>query len=171
MKNLLVFLILFAATCADAQIATGGNYTLDQSVVASGGVTSAAGGTFKVEGTAGQAGAGTKQIHSPYNFYSGFWTAQTIFTPTAASVAVGGRVLTANGVGIRNVRVTITSASGVTRTAISSSFGYFQFEDVVVGETYIFNVFSKRFIFSEPAQVHSIFEEIDDIVFTANGEI
>src|SRR4051812_17700940 len=111
MKNLFIFLILFTAAtyAADAQIAAGGNYTLDKSVVAAGGGAST-GGTFKVEGTAGQAGAGTRQFSSPYTFRPGFWSAQTL-APTAASVTVGGRILTAGGVGIRNARITMTNAN------------------------------------------------------------
>ncbi len=169
MKNLFVLLILFAAaTCAaDAQIAAGGNYTLAQSVVASGGGTSA-GGTFKVEGTAGQAAAGTRQFNAAYNFYSGFWTAPPSFVPTAAGVAVSGRVLTTNGIGIRNVQVTLAGANGETRTVLSTKFGRFRFNDVAVGDVYIFSVSARRYAFSQPSQVRSIIAETDDLVFTAD---
>ena len=168
MKYLYILLIIFAATCAaEAQIATGGNYTLAQTVIAAGGDTSA-GGSFKVEGTAGQNAAGTRQFNSPYNFYSGFWTAQPSLAPTAAGVTVGGRVLTADGSGIRSVRVTLTDANGETRTVLSGKFGYFRFEDVAAGGTYLFSVFARRSTFSQPTQVRSIVEDTDDIVFTAD---
>lgn len=161
------------ACFAKAQIAVGGNYTLSQTAIAGGGASGAGAsvnGNYSLEGTIGQNAAGTKQQNVPYAFQPGFWTVQT-FAPTAASVSVGGRVLTADGGGVRNVRVTMMGASGETRTAISSSFGYFRFEAVTAGETYIFSVFSKRFTFSQPVQVRSILEETDDVVFTANAEI
>ena len=168
MKNLFVLLmILGCATCAaKSQIAAGGNYTLDQSIIGSGGGTSA-GGTFKVEGTAGQAAAGTRQFNGAYNFHSGFWTAQT-FAPTAAGVTVSGRVLTSDGGGIKNVQVTLTSANGETRTVHSGKFGYFRFENVAAGETYIFSVSVRRYTFSQPTQVRSIVADSDDLVFTAD---
>jgi len=161
------------ACFAKAQIASGGNYTLSQAAIASGGASGAGAsvnGNYSLEGTIGQNAAGTKQQNLSYAFQPGFWTVQP-FAPTVASVTVGGRVLTANSGGVRHVRVTMTGASGETRTAISSSFGYFRFEDVTAGETYIFSVFSKRFTFSQPVQVRSILEETDDIVFTAHDKI
>jgi hypothetical protein len=171
MKNVFPSIILFSislllSNVAAAQIAAGGNYTLDQSVVAAGGGASA-GGTFTVEGTAGQSAAGIKQINQPYNFYSGFWTAQ-VFATTAASFAASGRVLTASGNGIRNARVALTGADGTTRTVISGKLGYFRFDDVAAGETYIFSVSAKRYTFSQPAQVRSILEDTDDLIFTAD---
>ena len=163
---------MILACAAEAQIATGGNYTLTQTAIANGGASgtgASAGGNYSLEGTIGQAAAGTRQQNSPNTFQPGFWTAQP-FVPTAASVTVGGRVLAANGIGIRNVRITLTGASGETRTAISSAFGYFRFDNVAAGETYIFSVFAKRFAFSQPTQVRSIVEDTDDIIFTANDE-
>ena len=53
---------------------------------------------------------------------------------TAANVSVGGRVLTANGNGIRNVRVTMTDANGITRSTLSSAFGYYRFAEVLAGD-------------------------------------
>src|SRR5687768_10257223 len=133
MKNLfgIIILCVSAVYVANAQIASGGNYTLDQTVIASGGGTSG-GSNFKVEGTTGQSSAGTRQQNFSHSFQPGFWTAQP-FAPTAASVTVGGRILTANGSGIRNVRIIMTNASGETQTAISTTFGYFRFEDVLSG--------------------------------------
>ena len=53
---------------------------------------------------------------------------------TAASVKVGGRVLTANGRGIRNVVVTMTDETGSVRTARSSNFGFYRFTDVAAAQ-------------------------------------
>jgi len=161
---------IFAGS-ANAQIAVGGNYTLTQTSIAGGGASgsgASASGNYSVEGTIGQNAAGTKQQNSPNTFQPGFWTTQT-FAPTAAGVTVGGRVLTANGVGIGKTRVTLTSGSGEIRTAISSAFGYFRFDDITTGETYIFTVYAKRYAFSQPVQVRSIFDNTDDIFFTADN--
>jgi hypothetical protein len=155
---------------AKAQIAVGGNYTLTQTSIAGGGASGTAastGANYSVEGTIGQSAAGAKQQNSPYTFQPGFWTTQ-IFAPTAAGVTVGGRVVTANGAGIGKVRVVLTSGSGETRTAISSGFGYFRFDNVTTGETYVFSVNAKKYTFSQPVQVRSIFEDTDDLLFTSD---
>ncbi len=174
MKSLFLFLFIFgaAAIAADAQIAAGGNYTIEKSVIAGGGASgdaASAGGNYKIEGTIGQNAAGTKQQNSAFTFHPGFWTAAPTFAPTAASVSVGGRVLTADGRGIRNVLISLTGANGETRTVISSAFGYYRFNDVAAGATYFFSVQSKRFVFSQPAQTRSITEDTDDVNFIAFG--
>lgn len=84
---------------------------------------------------------------------------------TAASVMVGGRVTTALGRGIGNVRVTMTGASGETWAAISNASGYFQFADVPAGETYIFSASAKRLQFNQPTQFRTILDETADISF------
>ena len=167
---ILLFTAIFAGF-AEAQIATGGNYTLTQTAIANGGAngtTASVNGIYKLEGTIGQTAAGTRQTNAAYNFNSGFWTAPPSFAPTAAGVAVSGRILTANGLGIRNVQVTLTAANGETRTVISTKFGRFRFNDVAAGDVYIFSVYARRYTFSQPTQVRSIIADTDDIVFTAD---
>ncbi|MBK9438080.1 MAG: carboxypeptidase regulatory-like domain-containing protein [Chloracidobacterium sp.] len=66
--------------------------------------------------------------------------------PTAASTAMRGTVRSSNGSEMANVRLTITSPSGVTRSAISSSFGTFQFDAVAIGETYVISANAKGYI-------------------------
>ena len=92
----------------------------------------------------------------------------TVLGPTAADVSVSGRVLTASGRGIRNVRITLTDSSGNTKTAVSTTFGYYRFDNVTAGETYIITAKGKRYEFSPPAQVINVNEDAVDINFTAN---
>lgn len=84
--------------------------------------------------------------------------------PTAASVTVSGRV-SANNRGAANVRVIITGADGQTRTALTNSFGYYRFDDVPAGATYVFQARHKRFEFAP--QVLSVSEEVNNLNFTA----
>ena len=88
--------------------------------------------------------------------------------PTAAGVDVAGRVLTAEGAGLRNAIVTLTDSRGVTRTSRSSSFGNYRFEDVRVGETYILAVNSKRYVFT-PRTVQ-VLDEVTGLDMTADRE-
>jgi len=75
------------------------------------------------------------------------WTlAEAVFT--AAGVELSGRVLTADGRGIRNAIVVLDDGGPVAaRIVRTSSFGYFAFTDVAVGRTYIITVNSKRYQF------------------------
>jgi fibronectin-binding autotransporter adhesin len=114
-----------------------------------------AGGTFtftvKAVDTDGMAGA---QIY----------TIQ-VFAPTAANVSVSGRVLAPDGNGLRNALVILTGPDGAVREARSGSFGYYRFDDVPAGQTYVINVVSKRFQFIP--QVVTITEELNNLNFTA----
>jgi len=89
---------------------------------------------------------------------------------TAATVTVSGRVTTAQGRGIRNVVITMFDSSGNTRTAISTTFGYYRFEEVAAGETYIFTARGKRFSFEQTTQVHMILEDTNNIDFLAYNQ-
>jgi phage gp45-like len=90
--------------------------------------------------------------------------------PTAATVSVSGRVVTQQGRGIRNVVITMTDSQGNTRTATTTSFGYYRFEEVAAGETYVFAARGKRFSFEQNTQVLSIMEDTNNINFVANEQ-
>jgi CSLREA domain-containing protein len=84
--------------------------------------------------------------------------------PTAATVSVSGRV-TARGRGISSAVVHLTSQSGEILTSRTNRLGYYTFSELAVGETYIFNVFSKRYQFNP--QVVNLTENLDELNFTA----
>ncbi len=90
--------------------------------------------------------------------------------PTAATVSISGRVMTASGRGIVNVRLTLTDSNGEIRTTTTTAFGYYRFDDVQAGETYILSAAGKRYTFSQPVQVLNINEEASEVNFIANSE-
>ncbi len=79
------FLLLALTGAISAQVATGGDYKLEQTVVASGGGASkdATNNVYKIEGTTGQSAAGTQSSSMLFSLKSGFWTAPP-FAPTAS---------------------------------------------------------------------------------------
>ena len=89
--------------------------------------------------------------------------------PTAATVSISGRVMTASGRGIRNVVIRSPDSQGNVRTAISKSFGHYRFMEVAAGETYIISARGKRYTFSQPSQVLNITEDTEGINFVGNG--
>lgn len=81
--------------------------------------------------------------------------------PSAATVLVGGRILTSAGSGIARARVTITDRNGSSRSTISNSFGYYRFDDIQAGEIYTISVVSKRYSFAPI--VRQIFDSVEDL--------
>jgi hypothetical protein len=88
--------------------------------------------------------------------------------PTAADASISGSVTTADGRGIRNARLILTNAAtGETRSALSSSFGYYRFDGVPVSQTYVLTINSKRFRFEPNTRVISLPDNLTDENFTA----
>lgn len=96
----------------------------------------------------------------------GMWEITPI-APTAATVSVSGRVTNENGIGVSRATVTITDSEGILRSALTSAFGYYRFDDVQVGQNHILQVSSKRYQFQP--QVIFVTEDMENINFTASG--
>lgn len=85
--------------------------------------------------------------------------------PTAAGTSISGRVMLNNGSGLVNATIYLTDQQGNSRSARTSSFGNYQFEDVAAGQTYVIVVVSKRYQFAP--QVLSVSDNITDLNFIA----
>lgn len=67
--------------------------------------------------------------------------------PTAAAVSLSGRVLSRDRSGIRGAIVAITDTSGRTRTVLTNSFGYYRFDSVMTGSSYVVRASARRSTF------------------------
>lgn len=85
--------------------------------------------------------------------------------PTAANVAVSGRVMRPDGYGVGKAIVVLTDVNGVARTVRTSSMGYYTFDQVPSGETYVVGVSSKQYQFD--TQTISVASELSNVDFTA----
>ncbi len=94
-------------------------------------------------------------------------TTCAVLSPTAATVDVGGRVTNIYGRRISGVLIRMTNSVGVVRTSYTTSFGYYNFTDVEVGQTLIFEAIAKRYNFTNPTRVVSLNEESTTVDFTA----
>ena len=164
LRTVVILNLFFLCFSGGLTAQTGGSYRIESSSIASGGGRSSTSG-YSLETTMGQPAAGGFLVGGEYSLYAGFLTPG--LAPTAASVSVGGRVMTADGSGINNVAVTIQNSGGEIRNNITGSFGYYSFSDVVVGETCVITVMSKRFVFGNPTRVVSVVDEINDLDFVA----
>ncbi|MEJ7623890.1 MAG: hypothetical protein WKF34_07835 [Pyrinomonadaceae bacterium] len=76
-------------------------------------------------------------------------TATPTATPTPGPPAiVDGLVTITDGRALRNAIVAITGSTGARRTVITNSFGFYQFGDVVTGQSYTMSVLSRRYRFA-----------------------
>jgi uncharacterized delta-60 repeat protein len=66
----------------------------------------------------------------------------------AGLASIAGRILRPNGSALRGTRVSLIAENGQTQTVSSSSFGVYEFRDLVVGRTYTITASSKRYRFS-----------------------
>jgi hypothetical protein len=71
----------------------------------------------------------------------------TLVGPTAASVPLSGRLLTASGRGVPYAHVTLMDERGETRMAISNPLGYYYFDNVDAGQTCIVSATAKGLVF------------------------
>ena len=109
--------------------------------------------------TTDQRGAGFARQFGSANVDIGAFETQV--APTSAAVLIAGRVFAPDGRALKNARVILTDSQGNARTALSTSFGYFRFDAVEIGQTYMLSVSSKLYTF-EP-QIVQVFEEITEL--------
>ena len=127
---------------------SGGTFVIEKSVIAGGGGQTA-GGTFTLDGTIGESVAGTTSAGGTFGLSGGFWGGGG--APAAQLVTVNGRVVTSDGRGLRNATVSVTDSLNNRRTTTTSSFGFFSFDNVLIGDTYTFRVASRLFRYSPQA--------------------
>ncbi|MEQ1606379.1 MAG: Calx-beta domain-containing protein [Pyrinomonadaceae bacterium] len=86
-------------------------------------------------------------------------------TSKSQRAIVSGRVLDANGRGIRNATVSITDVKGGRRTTFTGSFGDYVFDEVETGKNYTIRVSNKRYRFAQ--RVINIADMLGNIDFVA----
>ncbi len=87
------------------------------------------------------------------------------FAPTSASVNIGGQVVNTQGLPVRNAKVSIIDFSGNISLARTNPFGYYRFENVGVGQTYVVEISAKGLSFN--SQVITPVEDVEDLNFSA----
>lgn len=92
----------------------------------------------------------------------------TNVVPTAAGANVGGQVKNANGRGIGNVVITLIGGNLTTPLITRTNpFGYYRFEGVQVGSTYVLSVSSKSYSFNPSTRVINMNDNVTDADFVA----
>ena len=91
----------------------------------------------------------------------------TLLAPTASPAGLGGRVVDGTGRGVGGVRVTITDSGGlVNEIAYTNPFGYYRFESLPTGESYIITPSHKRYSFSPDSIFYNHLDEATGLDFS-----
>jgi len=169
MKGLIRAIALLSAlafilpAAVNAQVASGGPYAMQQTVIA-GGSFPAAVGDYRMETTNGEPGAGRKMSGGAYILLGGYQTGSQLAAAGLASI--GGRVLKADGTtGIFNAKIVLADSLGNARSAVSSNLGYYRFDGLNAKELYTITVRHKRFAFSQAIQVVVADENFTEVNF------
>lgn len=96
----------------------------------------------------------------------GMYQIPALAVATASGVTVSGKVANARGTAIARATVTITDAQSNTRQTTTDDEGFYRFEDVAAGQTYIFRIAAKGYKFQP--QTVTVNEELNELNFTAN---
>jgi hypothetical protein len=113
--------------------------------------------------------SGRLKIESVGNIFFDISNANFTLTapPSSAPASLSGRVIDLFGRGISRVTVTIVDASGDTQRAMTNAFGYFRFESLTTGVSYVVTPAHKQYSFSPVSAVHMHSEEFSDMNFIA----
>jgi len=87
----------------------------------------------------------------------------------ASGVSVSGRVLSADGRGVRGASVSIADKNGMTRIASTGPNGRYSFDDVPSGHTYVISVQARRFTFG--SRVVEVTDNLTDVDFIEGGSL
>lgn len=172
MKNqirLITFCCVAALSCAATHAQSDGDFAIVQAAIAGGGGTSS-GGNFNLDGTAGQAIAGTRSTGGSFRASGGFFN--NTQSTTAAAIDVSGRVVAFGTRGIKGAAVIITGLSNpnLRLQTLTNARGEYRFEELPAGEVYIITVSRKGYTFAPPSMVVSPTTSLIDVGFQGSIE-
>lgn len=93
--------------------------------------------------------------------------------PTAAPGTISGRARTSSGRGVKHAVVMLTGGSLFEPIyATTNQFGNYQFQDVLVGQSYVLQIMSGRVTFQNPSRVINLGDSItnEDFIVDDSGE-
>jgi hypothetical protein len=75
----------------------------------------------------------------------------------------------ADGRGIPNTRISVVLPSGESKFTITNPFGFYHFDDIGVGQAYVFQASVREYTFSAPTQLVTVNDSVDNVNFVADG--
>lgn len=125
--------------------------------------------TTEVTPNSNNPGANTVSVTGVTNFSD--WGAAAAVPTASNNLNLAGRVLTADGRGIRNVQVVITGGNITgNRVVQTGSLGWYTFDGLEAGMTYTVSISSKRYAFTVPARFVTLSDDLTDVDFVAEPQ-
>jgi Carboxypeptidase regulatory-like domain len=88
---------------------------------------------------------------------------------TAASSGIRGRAVSSSGRGISRAQISLTNATtNQTAVGYTNQLGYFNFQDLTVGDVYVISIDHKKYTFEVPSQTFQLQDELNGLEFRAN---
>lgn len=166
LKNLpnTIIVICLLASISISQVATGGQYKLEEATIANGGGRST-GGAYNLQAVQGLYNAVGKMTGGNYSQQGGFNNAPQ-FAPTAAGLNISGQVVIGKRRGVKNVIVTLTGGMMTTPLITRTNpFGHFRFNNIQAGHYYILQVHHKKYSFEKNTISLMLLEDVNEIIF------
>jgi hypothetical protein len=93
---------------------------------------------------------------------------QTPAVVTAANATISGRLTTSDGTPVNGGIVSLSGGNGESRTAMSNPFGYYVFNDVPTGLTYVIGATSRRYFFPDSPVAITLSGDLTNVNFQAS---
>lgn len=93
----------------------------------------------------------------------------TLVPVSAAPAGFSGRVSTRSGAGIKNALVTVSGGNlSAPITRITNTFGYYRFEGLEAGQSYVVSVLAKQATFDQPSILVNLTDDLTGVDFVSN---
>ncbi len=88
-------------------------------------------------------------------------------SPTSAFASIDGRVTNKPGIGLPRVVLELTPSGGGSEKyrVMTSSLGYYRFDDIPTGRTYVMTISTKGYYFDPPSMIFDVNDSINDLNF------
>lgn len=126
-----------------------------------------AGGTASIGGSANQTGIFNFGVQMTNGTNSALVNYRQIVVRNSAVTDVGGRILRADGNGIKGAVLTIIDSNGNQRRTLTSSLGHYRFDEMTVGANYQIVIGTKSHVFSPNPASFLVIDQTSDLNFTA----
>ena len=128
-------------------------------------------GLFRWNGTTNTAVTGNLDTVANTFFTAGVsefsdWTIGTL-VPTAAPASISGRVTDPFGRGLRGVVILAQGSDGVTRSAVTNTFGHYKVEGLAAGQTCVLSASSRRYSFANNFRLVDLSADVSNEDFVA----
>jgi len=93
----------------------------------------------------------------------------TLLSVSAAPAGFSGRVSTRSGAGIKNALVTVSGGNlSAPITRITNTFGYYRFDGLEAGQSYVVSVLAKQATFDQPSILVNLIDNLAGVDFVSN---